>query len=407
MTGLRARQPDVLMISQYYRPEPIGSGPFCTDLAEALAASGRRVQVLTARPHYPHGIVYDAYRNGLLDEQCLNDVHVFRVPAYLKPRGSVLDRLLNETSFALNGANALRRGTVPRAGIVVALCPSVFTVLLATTLRRKGARCIALVHDIQSGIAEGLGMVAGGIGGGLRQLERTAFNRCDALVVLSEEMRERLQRLGVHRPIIVHPIWIDTDAIEATPAGDGAARLALYSGNFGRKQGLMQIVDAASELSRRKAGISIRMRGNGSERRNLEQEIRERGLTNIEICDLLPTEQLSAGLAEGDIHLVPQDPTAADYAVPSKIYGIMAAGRPFVATAQPGSTLWRLQEETGAFLCVPPNDPVALTEALVSLAGDGDRRRLLGRRARDYVTAHCAKTPSLRRLISSIDEAIA
>ncbi|MEX2453805.1 MAG: glycosyltransferase family 4 protein [Rhodospirillaceae bacterium] len=396
-------QARVLMISQFYRPEPIGSAPFCADLTEALAAAGHRVGVLTARPSYPENVVYAAYRDGSLDRQTVRGVDVARIATYLKPGGSTIDRLLNESSFMLNGAGALYRNRrAGRPDIVVALCPSVFGVLLASTLRRRGTRCIALVHDIQSGIAEGLGMMGGGIVGALRRMERLAFNRCDLLIVLSEEMRERLRMLGVRRPIHVHPIWIDTNAIEPAPSNPGNARLALYSGNFGRKQGLGQLVDAAAELARRNAEVRIRLRGNGSERAGLESGIASRGLTNVEVCDLLPPERLSAGLAEGDIHLVPQDPSVADYAVPSKIYAIMAAGRPFVATARPGSTLWRMQDETGAFLCVPPNDPGALADAILSLAANGEMRETLGRRARQYVTENCNKPDSLRRLIDII-----
>lgn len=407
MASKAATHADVLMISQYYRPEPIGSGPFCADLAEALAAAGRRVNVLTARPHYPDSIVYETHRDGARDRERVNDVDVIRVSPYLRPGGSVMHRLLNEFSFVVEGAGALwhdRRAGAARAEVIVALCPSVFTVLMATYLKRRHARCVALVHDIQSGIAEGLGMMSGGIVGGLRRLERHAFNRCDLLVVLSDEMRERLRRLGVRRPIHVHPIWVDTDSIAPAPPVPGPARVALYSGNFGRKQGLHQLVETAAELARRKVALTVRLRGNGSERPRLENEIRSRGLANVEICDLLPPDRLSQGLAEGDIHLVPQDPSAADYAVPSKIYGIMAAGRPFVATAREGSTLWRLRDETGAFLCVPPDDPPALAEAVIALAGDDARRRTLGDNGRAYVDRHCAKTSSLSWLIRVIEQ---
>ena len=393
---------NVLMISQYYRPEPIGSGPVCADLAEAFAGAGQNVRVLTARPHYPGHAVYPSYRDGALDRQLINDVGVTRVATYLRAGGSTVNRLMNESSFAISGGSALLRDRSAPADIVVALCPSIFTVLLASAQSRRGTRCVALVHDIQSGIAEGLGMAGGKTIGALRRLERVAFNRCDLLVVLSDEMGQKLRRMGVTRPICVHPIWIDTDRIEATEPPAGPARVALYSGNFGRKQGLGQLIAAAAELARRNAGITVRLRGNGGERPRLEHEVRTAGLRNVDICDLLPADLLSTALADGDIHLVPQEPSTADYAVPSKIYGIMAAARPFVATARPGSTLWRLQEETDAFRCVPPDDPVALADAVMALSADGELRRALGRRGRAYVEENCAKDASLRRLTETI-----
>lgn len=395
---------DVLMISPYYRPEPIGSGPFCGDLAEAFSTTGRHVNVLTTRPSYPRNAVYESYQDGSQDRQSLNGVDIQRVAIHERSGTSVLSRLLTETSFAMNAARVLWRWNHATPPVVIALCPSVFSVLLATTQRRRRTRCIALVHDIQSGIAKGLGMASGTAVTVLRRLERIAFNRCDLIIVLSEEMRSQLRQLGVHRPIQVHPIWVDTDAITATAPRPGPARTALYSGNLGRKQGLTQLIEAADELARRKSEITVRLRGNGSERPMLEQEIRSRALANVELCDLIPADRISAALAEGDIHLVPQDPAAADYAVPSKIYGIMAAARPFVATANPGSTLWKLQAECRAFLCVSPNDPVALANAVMKLSDNADMRRDLGERARTYVTAHCSKASSLERLVADIDQ---
>jgi len=402
MSAAGAAAADVLVVSQYYRPEAIGSAPFCGDLAEALAGAGMRVNVMTARPHYPDNAVFPGYRDGARDRETVNGVEVSRVPTFIGANGSALHRLAGEGSFMMRGGAALARHPARGAKLVVSLCPSVLAVALGGLIRRKDARHVALVHDIQSGLAGGLGMTGRAAVRGLQALERSAFNRCDLIVVLSEEMRQTLRRAGVSAPIHVHPIWIDVDAIQPRPAAPGPARVALYSGNFGRKQGLMQLVDLAQELLGRGSDLRVVLRGRGSQSGPISRAVEERGLGNVEIGDLLPAERLADGLAEGDIHLVPQDPSVADYAVPSKIYGIMAAARPFVATAHKGSTLWRLQRESGAFVCVPPNDAPALARAVLALAGDAERRRALGRRGRAWVTAHCAKDKSLRALAGAI-----
>ena len=393
---------DALFISQYYRPEAIGSAPFCGDLAEALAESGLRVQVMTARPHYPENKVFPGYEDGSRDRERLNGVEIGRVPTHTGASGSALHRLAAEGSFLLRAGATLARDPSRRAPLIVSLCPSVLAVLLGGFLRRPGGRHVALVHDIQSGLAEGLGMTGGAVSGVLRRLERTALNRCDLVLVLSEEMRDALRASGVRSPIHVHPIWIDTDSIRPQPAPAGPARTALYSGNFGRKQGLMQLVDLAEELAGRGSALRVLLRGRGSQDRRIADEVAARGLQNVEFGDLLASERLADGLAEGDIHLVPQDPSVADYAVPSKIYGIMAAGRPFVATARRGSTLWRLHRESGAFLCVPPHDRSAFASEVMELARNPERRVDMGRRGRAWVTAHCAKKSSLKTLVGAI-----
>jgi len=275
---------------------------------------------------------------------------------------------------------------------VILLCPSILAVALGIAATKAGGRHVAIVHDIQSGLAQGLRMAGAGLlGRAMRWCERAVLNRVDVVVVLSAEMRSQLIANGVRSPIAVVPIWVDTEAIRPLPRPDGQPVRVLYSGNLGRKQGLGQIVALAEELQRRGSPIEIILRGDGSQARDLAAEVAARRLGNVRFADLLPRERLSEALAEGDIHLVPQEPEAAEFAVPSKVFGIMAAARPFVATAYPASPLARLRDASGAFVCVAPGDTSALTEAVLSLAADADARIELGGRGRMFVEQYLAK----------------
>jgi colanic acid biosynthesis glycosyl transferase WcaI len=206
----------------------------------------------------------------------------------------------------------------------------------------------------------------------------------------------------VTAPIRVLPIWIDTDAIFPLEKVKAQPLTVVYSGNFGKKQSLTQILDLAKILQATRPDIRITLRGEGREAQALMETARTMGLDNIEFRRLLPPKRLNEALAEGDVHLVPQNPQGADYALPSKIFGIMAAGRPFIGTAETGSPLWRLQQETGAFLCVPPNDPDAFAQAVLQLAGDEALRAELGARGRAYVLAHHAKPKVLNDFMLAV-----
>jgi colanic acid biosynthesis glycosyl transferase WcaI len=396
--------PPILFVTQYYRPELIGSAPFCADMAEWLAKHGRDVTVLSGLPHYPGAQLYPGYQNGARHRETIDGVMVERLRTWIPRSRSAVARILCEGLFLLRGAAALGTGRVPRHRLVLSLCPSVLSVALGTLARHRGGRHVAIVHDIQSGLAEGLGMVADGRFVRVMQwCERTVLNRLDLIIVLSQAMRDQLERIGVTTPIEIVPIWVDIDHIRPVDgAADGRLRL-LYSGNLGRKQGLGQIVDLADELQRRRPELEILVRGGGINAPALAREIVARGLANMRLAELLPRERLADGLGEGDIHLVPQDPDAADFAVPSKVFSIMAAARPFVATARPGSTLWRLKEESGGFLCVPPNDPHAFADAVIRLADDPALRRTLGERGRRHVEQHCAKPYVLGQFMNLVD----
>jgi colanic acid biosynthesis glycosyl transferase WcaI len=397
----------ILLITRYFWPELIGSAPFISDLAEWLAKEGRPVTVLTGLPHYPGSAVFPAYRRGRVTRESMGQVAIERVRTGAPRDGTALSRILNEADFLLRGLWGWVARRIRRHPLVLALCPSILCVALALALRQRGGSVIAIVHDIQSGLAERLGLSGGRLARLMRWVERTTLNRADLVVVLSQEMKDQLLSLGVGVPIDVVPLWVDTDQIQAAEPAARPAVKVLYSGNLGRKQGLGQVVAMAEQLAARRPEIEIVLRGNGNQAQELIAEIERLQLDNVRLAELQPNEGLATALAAGDIHLVPQNPQAAAFAVPSKVYNIMAVGRPFVATALPDSTLWHLQRQSGAFLCVPPNEPLSFAEAVLKLADDPELRLELGRRGREFVEQHYAKPLILSAFSSRLDALVA
>jgi colanic acid biosynthesis glycosyl transferase WcaI len=388
---------EILLLTQYFAPERIGSAPFMTDLAAWLAGHGAHVRVITSRPHYPEMRVYAGYEAGQRDRDVEGGVPVERVPTVVPAGTGAVQRLRAEGAFFLQALKRLRHSG-GRADLVIALCPSILCVAAAVVGKRRGATAVAVVHDIQSGLAEGLGLTSSGVVVRLlRRLERWCLNRCALVVVLSEDMRERLLRLGVRRPVEVVPIWVDVDAITPMAPRPENPRL-LYSGNFGRKQGLHQLVQLAAELERRGAGVDIVLRGAGNQEAELRAMVAAQGLKSVRFEPLRPAGELSQALADGDIHLVPQDPNGAEFALPSKLMSIMAAGRPFVATARSGSALARLSAESRAGIAVPPNDVSAFADAVLELAASAETRRHLGANGRRYAEENFSRAAVLSRL---------
>jgi colanic acid biosynthesis glycosyl transferase WcaI len=392
-----------LFVTRYFWPELIGSAPFASDIAEWLAAHGRPTTVLSGLPHYPHTEVFVDYRHGRRQRETVGSVTVERLRSGAPRRPSAVSRIANEADFLVRGLAALASGRIRRHPVVLALCPSILCVTLGLAARRRNGVCIAIVHDIQSGLAERLGMGGGRLGALMRAAERTMLNRVDLVVVLSAEMKEQLRRIGVTAPIEVVPLWVDTDHIQPVEPIQHSSVRVLYSGNLGRKQGLGQVVAMAEQLARQRPDIEIILRGNGNQVTALAADIARRRLGNVSLAELQPNEDLAKALSVGDIHLVPQNPQAAAFAVPSKVYNIMAVGRPFVATALPDSTLWHLQRDSGAFLCVPPDEPVRFAEAVLRLADDEVLRRDLGQRGRQFVERHFAKPMVLGSFMSRLD----
>ena len=391
-----------LFVTRYFWPELIGSAPFASDIAEWLARRSPTT-VLSGLPHYPTSSVFPGYQNGRRERESVGFVTIERLRTGAPSGPSAVARILNEAEFLVRGLGALATGRVPRHPIVLALCPSILCVSLGLAARQRGGLCVAIVHDIQSGLAERLGMGGGRLGALMRAVERIMLNRVDLVIVLSDEMKEQLRAIGVTTPIDVVPLWVDTEQVRpVTPLPHNPVKV-LYSGNLGRKQGLNQVVAMAEHLALKRPEIEIILRGNGNQVETLAADIARRRLDNVRLAELNPHENLASALSVGDIHLVPQNPEAAAFAVPSKVYNIMAVGRPFVATALPNTTLWHLQRQSGAFLCVPPNEPVDFADAVLQLADNAPLRLDLGRRGRRFVEQHYAKPVVLGSLMSRLD----
>jgi colanic acid biosynthesis glycosyl transferase WcaI len=398
---------ELLLVAQYYWPEQIGSAPFMTDLARWFVQRGERVTVLASRPHYPEFEVREGYRAGERDEEQVEGARVVRVPTYAPRGGRALLRLLSDAQMLAGALLALARGRVTRASRVVSLCPSILAVLAGSLATRARGRHIAVIHDIQSGMVGGLRLLSGKtLTRMLRGIETRVLNRTDLVIVLTESMKKALHRQGVRAPIEVLPIWVDPERLFPTELPrQGRAPLVLYSGNLGRKQGLLQVVEMAEILQRRLPEARVVLRGEGSQRLALERYVREHRLANVEFDALSAPERLNEQLNEADVHVVPQEPDAADYAIPSKIYALMSAGQAFVCTASRGSALGSLQQETGAFRCTPPHDAPALAAAVEALIRDPEARRELGRSGRSWVQAHASRTAVLSRLTQLLDGA--
>src|SRR5215831_7815047 len=134
----------VLFVTRYYWPELIGSAPFSTDIAEWLAAHGRRTTVVSGLPHYPGTTVFPAYRDGGGRERVAG-VDVERLECGPPRTPSAPSRILNEAEFLMRGLVGLATGRMRRHEVVLALCPSILCVALAIAARRRNGACIAIV----------------------------------------------------------------------------------------------------------------------------------------------------------------------------------------------------------------------------------------------------------------------
>ncbi|MDP2322879.1 MAG: glycosyltransferase, partial [Gammaproteobacteria bacterium] len=210
---------------------------------------------------------------------------------------------------------------------------------------------------------------------------------------ISRSMLERLSDKGIPEDkLMLLPNWFHTEQIRPDTrltefrfewGMDENQVVALYAGSIGEKQGMGVLLEAVAELEGEKM-VKFVVCSEGPAFLRLKAKYGH--LSNVIWRDLVPPERLNDLLVSADIHLLPQRADAADLVMPSKLTGMLASGRPVLATAVPGTQLADVVEGRG--LVMPPGDVAALVAGIRRLAGDADMRLRFGRSARDYAVEH-------------------
>lgn len=352
----------VRIVTPTFDPEPVGTPLYAGELARWLVASGWDVDIVTGQPHYPRYRRYEGYgrerRRDVVDA-----ISVFRLPTLVPKQGSAPWRALCDTNFLLQGYLARRR--LSPSPLTIVITPGVpFAIPVARRLTSRGGTVVAWVHDLQSGLAAALG--AGPlIVRGSAAVERLCLNLADHVLTLSDGMARRVGELGVHRPTSTFGLW-------STLSPDNGRRVTqqadvLYSGNIGRKQGCVQLLDLAEQLHQRRPGTTLLIRADAYARRDLESDAARRGLTNVLFAGLVPHAELRQGLRSARVYVIPQAPDVGDNVLPSKAVNALAAGCLVVAAGEPGSAVAGLAETNPSMLLTPPGDVQSMTDAVLSL----------------------------------------
>ena len=382
----------LLLYSLNYAPEPVGIGKYSGELAEWLAAQGHEVRVITAVPYFPQ---WRARDNRYRREQ-RHRVSVLRCPLWVPRRPSGLTRLLHLASFAISSLPVLIGQWRWRPELVLTVAPAFFcapgTLLLA---KLCGSRTRSWLHiqDFELDAAFELGLLKGRW---LRSLaerwERRTLRGFDRVSTISAAMRRHAVQKGVaEEQAVLLPNWVNLNVIQPQmeearannpyrqELGIGPEqRVLLYSGSMNKKQGLELLVEAMQRLADVPDLVWL-LAGEGPSKAQLEAATAK--MDQVRILPLQPAERLNDWLNLADVHLLPQKAGAADLVLPSKLLGILASGRPLVASSPAGSELGQLAERAG--IRVEPEDGAGFAAALRQLLSDAALRQRLGQSARE------------------------
>jgi len=395
----------VVLLNQYYAPAEAATAQLLTDLGRYLVGAGHRVSVVCSRRSYPDpSSLYPPH-------EIIDGVTVRRTWTTGFGRTSRLGRMSDYLAFMAGASRvlALQRD----ADVVVSLTtpPLVATLGLAAA-RLRGAASICWVMDIYPDLAFELGMLSSRSVAGrwLAALSRQTLCRNDTVVALGESMAEKLRTHGANEVTVVHN-WADGDAIRPRPAAGHPLRRAwgwddrfvvLYSGNLGLVHEFDTLLGAAEALRDEKR-VRFAFVGDGPRRAWVEREAARRGLANVEFRPHVSREALGLSLTAGDLHLVTLRERAHGLVVPSKIYGILAAGRPTLYVGPREGEVADILRQGECGVRVAAGDSRAAADSVRAYLGDEDRRNEEGARARRLFERRFTRARALEALGRAIE----
>jgi len=374
-------QTRVLFLNRSFWPDREATGQFLTELCDDLSRDHE--VTIVAGPSRDRG----SAGFHLWSHQQRGKVSIVRTWGTGFSKSNLLGRLVNlGTYYLLAAVVALR---LPRPDVIVAETdPPLLGALAAVLKRRWGCRLIYNVRDLYPDIAEATGGVRNPLLLGLlRHANDYAYKRSDLIVTLGHDMADRIVNKGVPADkVVVVPDWVDCGRIrplESNPfrRNFGEKFVVMYSGNIGLSQQLEAVLEAADRL-RDDERILFAMIGEGARKKWLEERARSMGLPNVIFLPYQPLENLAESLTAADLHLIPLAPGAAGCLVPSKIYGILAAGRPFIAMMEASAEVAQIAREDAVGFVVRPGDVDGLIGAIREAVDAPERLKQMGVRAR-------------------------
>lgn len=376
----------LILINRYFYPDDAATSQIATALCSALTKHGWTVDVVTSRQLYgdPHADL------PAVDQ--VRGISIHRIWTTRMGRGGLAGRSFDYLAFYAAAFSWLLQHA-RRGDLILALTdPPLVSVPAALVAKLRGCTHINWLHDLFPEIARALGILpASWIYRMLLYLRDWSLRRAAANVAIGESMAQHLLCHGApgSRVVVIHN-WSDGRAITPVSAASNRLRdawglsdkfVAGYAGNLGRAHEYKTILEAA-EVLRDDPKIRFLFIGGGHLIKALATEANRRSLTNIIIKPYQPYSRLSESLSVPDVHLISLQPVLEGLLVPSKFYGIAAAGRPAIYIGHPSGEIPGLLRDANCGTAVAIGNSVCLARQIKSLQRNATLCTLWGQNAR-------------------------
>jgi glycosyltransferase involved in cell wall biosynthesis len=401
----------ILLLNLYYPPDTSATAKMAQTVVEALSVS-HEVTVVCGRPSYDptERRTWRLWQTEKPEASSRGGgVKIIHVGSTDYSRVQMKRRVLNYLTYV--ALSASRAAFVPCDVVVGMTDPPFEGIVAAFVAPMKGKPFVYNIRDLYPDMAVGGSIIGAGLLARVwERLHRWALRRAMRVVVLGEDMRARIIAKGVK----AERIAVVRDGAEICEAGCEPAVdsevvrairgdfkfVLVHAGNLGFYGAWETLVDAARKLS--DEGIGLVFVGDGAQRVNIEAGAA--GCTNVRFWPFFPASKIASVLASADLHVVTIKRGLEGVIVPSKMYGILAAGKPILAVAPRETDVAAIGERRGFATWADPDDPSHVAHSVRQIFRDAEKLRRMGEAARaaasDYVRVN-----ELRKFVRIIEEA--
>ena len=392
----------IIFLNRFFLPDHSATSQLVSDIATDLASSGHDVHVITSQQ------LYDDPQARLPSEETLSGVRVHRVATTRFGRSKLIGRAIDYVSFYASAWRTLLKVTKCDDVLVAMTDPPLISLVAMQVANLRRAYLVNWLQDIYPEVAVALNvpLVKGPIVQIIAHQRDRSLKKADANVVVGEHMADKVASRGICRNRI-HIIsnWCEDEKISPVAPSENPLRrewglenkfVVGYSGNLGRAHEFATVVAAAERLSGNSDIVFICI-GGGHLMNQLARCVQERGLTNFKFMGYQDDTVLKFSLGVPDVHWISLKPEVEGLVVPSKIYGILAAGRPVIAICTNDGEVARIVKQYQCGGVVEPGNVGALVDLILQLSADAALRAEMGQRARVTLEAQFSRQKALAR----------
>ncbi len=386
----------IILVNRYFFPDQSATSRVISSIAFALVKRGFEVVAIASRE------IHNQPGNLLPADEVVGGVTVKRLASAGSGRSNLFRRSLDYLLFHILAFSCLLRNCSARDLVVVCTDPPLLSLTSNVAIRLKRGTMVNWIMDLFPETAIELGFFKRWpkLGRWIVKARNWSLKSSWITVCPTGKMSEYLQSTGIPRDqLTVMHHWSDGDEIYPVAAGDNSLRaqwglkdafVVGYSGNFGRAHDFSTIIGAAERL-RHRDDIRFLLIGGGHQHGRVLQAVQTRGLDNIIFKPLQPVADLAESLSAADVHLVSLLPELEHCIIPSKFYGILAAGRPTIFIGDPDGEIPRVLAAEGCGRSVSIGAADELAALIDEMHRSGDQRAAMSTAARKLLVTEYSR----------------